>query len=91
MGKFKPGQSGNPGGRPKTADEFKAKARAAADEHVIQAWIDEVLSRGKDWLRASENLAAYGHGKPVQPTDNKHSGPDGEALGVQVTFVKAGR
>lgn len=84
--RFKKGRSGNPTGRPKVAEEFRARARKAVDEKVLQAWIDEleikertvitpagsfeIMSRGKEWMRASENLAAYGYGKPTQPVVN---------------------
>lgn len=100
---FQKGQSGNPGGRPKLADAFREKARKAVDDHVLDAWIDEVegveqmvesedgamkviKKRGKEWIRASELLAAYGYGKPPQPVE--HGGPDGEQLAVTVHFRK---
>lgn len=92
---FKPGQSGNPAGRPKIAEEFRQKARKAVDEHVLSAWVDElevkprevitvagpvdVVARGKEWMRASELLAAYGYGKPSQPV----TGPEGGPLQVE--------
>lgn len=85
-GKFGPGNCANPTGRPKVADEFRAKARKAVDEHVLDAWIDEVTSRGKEWAKCSELLAAYGYGKPSQPLE--HSTPDGSGLEVRVSFVK---
>lgn len=68
-GSFKPGQSGNPNGRPKAAEEFRIKARALVDELVLKAWEAEVRSMGDDWLKASELLAAYGYGKPSQSID----------------------
>ncbi len=63
---FKPGESGNPGGRPKETPEFRLKARVAVDKYVIDKWIDEVATGGDDWIKASELLAAYGYGKPSQ-------------------------
>ena len=63
---FKPGQSGNPGGRPKINEEFRERARKAVDAHVLDAWIGEVVARGDEWMRAAENLASYGYGKPAQ-------------------------
>lgn len=65
----KGGPSPNPGGRPKIAEAFRASCRAFVDEHVLQAWQNEVLTLGKDWLRASELLAAYGYGRPTQTVE----------------------
>ncbi len=79
---FKPGESGNLNGRPKVVDEFRAKARKAVDELVLEKWIDEVRNMGDDWLRASELLAAYGYGKPSQGIEV--SGKDGVQLGPLV-------
>lgn len=63
-------------------EEFRDRARKAVDEKVLDAWIDElevrertvitpagpfeIEQRGKEWLRASELLAAYAYGKPAQ-------------------------
>jgi hypothetical protein len=101
-GRFGAGNRANPGGRPKELEEFRKKARSAVDEHVLQAWVDEVqvkprprvtltgtievLERGEHWMKASELLAAYGYGKPAQPVE--HSGADGEPIGITVNLVK---
>lgn len=79
---FKPGQSGNPNGRPKVADAFKERCRKAVDERVIDAWISEVASLGDNWMKASELLAAYAYGRPTQAVE--HSGGDGEPLSIQI-------
>ena len=63
---FKPGQSGNPGGRPKIADVFKLGCRRVVDELVLERWRDEVEKLGDNWVKCSELLAAYGYGKPHQ-------------------------
>lgn len=65
-GRFKKGQSGNPGGRAKVAAEFTKRCREAVDEYVIAMWIAEVKCFGKERVRCSELLAAYGYGKPIQ-------------------------
>ena len=51
--------------------EFQSRARLAADGLALPAWEAEVVEHGKDWLRASELLAAYGYGKPPQTIDLK--------------------
>jgi hypothetical protein len=87
----KGGESPNPGGRPKVIEAFRLKARAAVDEHVLQAWIDEILpkpravrvageevivtDRGPEWMRAAELLAAYGYGRPTQPLSDSDGSP----------------
>lgn len=61
---FQPGQSGNPGGRPKLREHVRERAANAVDEYVVDAWIREVVEQGEDWVKCSELLAAYGIGKP---------------------------
>lgn len=46
-----------------------------------------IKALGKEYMKASELLAAYAHGKPRQQLE--HTGPEGEALSVTVKFVKA--
>ncbi len=89
---FTAGKSGNPAGRPPKSPELKARCIQAVDEHVVQAWIDEVKPlppepgddpkarprRGEDWIECSRLLAAYGYGKPVQPI----AGEGGEPVSV---------
>lgn len=79
---FKPGQSGNPNGRPKVAEAFREKCRKAVDERVIDAWITEVQNQGENWMKASELLAAYAYGRPTQAVE--HSGEGGEPLSIQI-------
>jgi hypothetical protein len=88
---FVKGKSGNPNGRPKVADEFRAKARKAVDEHVLKAWIAEVESLGENWVKCSELLAAYGYGKPAQPlTGQDGDGPVEVASRVIILPAKNG-
>lgn len=74
--------SGNPGGRPKGDSEFKLKARAAVDAHVLEKWIEEVKTHGDEWMKASELLAAYGYGKPTQGIEVSNKTADEEAAGL---------
>lgn len=73
--KFAPGKSGNPVGRPKVAEEFRAKARRIVDAKVLNLWEAEIDNDGPDKMKASELLAAYGYGKPAQAIEL--SGPEG--------------
>ncbi len=85
-GGFKPGQSGNPGGRKPIPPEIKdalrqmtpkavqrlAEMLESDDERIVMMAVKEILDRDL--------------GKPVQPMD--HAGADGEPLGIAVNFVK---
>lgn len=69
---WKPGQSGNPGGRPKKRRTLAARCRRIVDEHVVDAWLAEVEKRGPDWVACSKLLAAYGYGRPTQAVSVTH-------------------
>lgn len=60
---------------PESVELLKQFLRSA-DEKMAFAAMQEVFNRAI--------------GKPVQPTDNKHAGADGEQLGIVVRYVKAG-
>lgn len=73
---FQPGQSGNPGGRPKAS----ARVRDAAREHTESA-IDVLVSimTNTDAATAARVAAASaildrGYGKPTQPIDGDGDG-----------------
>ena len=84
---FVKGQSGNPGGRPKIPSEFKTSCRKAVDEHVLTAWINEVVTHGKEWVRCSELLASYGYGKPSQPIELDATTLDDKSLRQAVAEI----
>ena len=61
---FKPGQSGNPGGRPTGQREFVELCRSHSDK-AVKALL-EALERPRDAVAAANTLLAYAHGRPVQ-------------------------
>jgi len=74
-GQFRPGHSGNPGGRPRTIGEV----RDAAREHTVEA-----IERLAHWMRSNDPRASVaaanalldrGWGKAARPL----SGQDGES------------
>ena len=85
---FQPGQSGNPGGRPKG----EAKVRLAAREHteiaiavLVSAMADE---DARVRIKAAEVLLDRGWGKPAQPIGGDDDLPP-IAQSLTVHLVKA--
>lgn len=71
---FQPGQSGNPGGRPKSkglADYVRSKTRNG--KALVEFWLSILESTShkvttQDKLKAAAELADRGFGKPEQQT-----------------------
>jgi len=76
---FKPGQSGNPGGRPAVVREFRERCR---EFMTAEGWehLKEIAraKRHRDRYRALELIAAYAFGKPTNKIEL--SGPDDSPL-----------
>ena len=68
---FKPGVSGNPGGRPKMPEELR-EAFEKASQEALRTLI-EVMRTGKgmERVKASEIILDRSYGKPVQQVDAK--------------------
>jgi hypothetical protein len=76
MSKFKPGQSGNPGGRPKGFAEVRELAR----EHTVAAIekLVAIMTTGQSeqaQLLAANSLLDRGWGKPTQPIGGDYEAP----------------
>ncbi|MGC5779491.1 DUF5681 domain-containing protein [Methylobacterium sp. NFXW15] len=87
---FQPGQSGNPGGRPKAS----ARVRDAAREHTERALqvLVEIATEGESEaarVAAANAILDRGYGKPSQPVDG-----DGEGgaipTSMTVQFIRPG-
>ena len=73
---FKPGQSGNPNGRPKMAEDVRKKLKAATPE-AVQLLVDVMKNENeKTALRmdAAKTIIERVYGKPLQPIDSTISG-----------------
>lgn len=68
---FKPGQSGNPGGRPKEMFDLKAMIRRDGLEKAYQALITALEEPGER-VPAAKTLLAYGVGLPSQHVSVTH-------------------
>lgn len=85
-GRFKPGQSGNPGGKkPKSGDE-KLAIQLAQDRssEAMQVLLDIMLESGdpKARIKAAELVLAYGLGRPTQVVDAKVTGDAVDARAI---------
>jgi len=73
---FKPGQSGNPAGRPSMPGELKVKI-CSEIPGVIDFWIATYKNDVETFAnrnKAAENLIAYGYGKPKEIMEIEHIG-----------------
>lgn len=88
---WKPGQSGNPSGRPKKklldwAIQEELEALDSAEAVKIAKALIQLASKD---VQAAKLIAERTEGKPIQKVE--HSGPDGGAMQgvIRVEFVKA--
>lgn len=69
-GQFAPGQTGNPGGRPKMPEELKEAFRSHS-ETALQTLVDVMTNGVKDGdrVKAAEVILDRGYGKATQHID----------------------
>jgi hypothetical protein len=70
-GQFKPGQSGNPGGRPKVVGEVTSLARECTVESVetLREIMRNKKAPAQARVAAANSLLDRGYGKPAQSLD----------------------
>lgn len=94
---FKPGKSGNPSGRPKSAKEFEALARARSPQ-ALERLLEIAKGRGMPAVKACEILLDRAWGKPTVtvaggkggPLDTRFRGAARAALEQAVTEAERG-
>ncbi len=83
-GQFKPGQSGNPGGRKKLDPTVRALAREHTPEAVELLM---AIARGTDpanvRIDAMDRILWYGWGKPTATLDTSNEGQQGQKIIVE--------
>lgn len=86
---FKPGESGNPKGRPPIVRDFRARCLLFMSK---RGWstLEEMASNHKSphQYRALELITAYAYGRPTQPIAGD-ADPEQPPLRVTVTFDRA--
>ena len=90
MAKFKPGQSGNPGGRPAIVKTIQELARQKTPEAV--AALLAALKKPGERVAAASVLLAYGYGRPVQAQNLRvirsiHDLTDAEVAAIASTVI----
>jgi hypothetical protein len=74
---FKPGQSGNPGGRKAAPKEFKELARKTAPAALkyVASVVNDEKAHTRDRIKAAELVMDRAWGRPTQPLTGEDGGP----------------
>ena len=83
-GRFQPGKSGNPGGRPKQVGRVKELARVHTEEALttLAAIMRDEKSPAAARVKAAECLLDRGWGRPTQPLAGD---PEEPPIGVEIS------
>lgn len=87
MAQFQPGQSGNPGGRPKESNVVRELARAHTERAI--AVLSLALDDPKLCVAAAQALLDRGWGKPAQGVELSGTGGGPIESKVIVEYVSA--
>jgi HEAT repeat protein len=82
---FKPGQSGNPSGRPKEHAHIKALAREHTEAAIAALVAGLSDDNGRTRIAAAEALLDRGYGKPAQAISGD---PDAPPVALQIKWAK---
>ena len=89
-GRFAPGVSGNPSGRPRVDIGFRERCREFVTAEGWDILLEMARTPGRDQRPALELLAAYGFGKPTQAVEHSGGVADTSALdGFTVDEMRA--
>jgi hypothetical protein len=80
--RFQPGQSGNPGGRPSLARDFRERCQNFMEADGWKRLNRMARGRGPFAYQALQLIAAYAYGKPSQPITGPDDGP------IQFAYAK---
>jgi hypothetical protein len=84
---WRPGQSGNPGGRPKVSAEIRELARQHGSQ-AIERLVALMHSKNESVaVRAAEALLDRGYGRPMQGVELSEQEARPKHTAIQVTFV----
>jgi hypothetical protein len=84
---WRPGQSGNPGGRPKVSAEIRDLARDHGAQ-AIERLVALMHSKNENVaVRAAEALLDRGYGRPIQGVELSEQEARPKHTAIQVTFV----
>ncbi len=79
-GRFRTGESGNPGGRPKGRNAFRAAAREMSPVVLAKLFTTAMAGTQPAHVKAGEIILSYAWGKPTMPFEV--SGPKGKPVEI---------